>query len=675
MAKSVSEQVRNGTPVDGVDVLGALSPSRAGDFKTCPLMYRYRTIDKLPEPPSPDAVRGTVVHKVLEDLFDLPAGERTPDRAEAMIDGAWEYVLGDDERAEELFAPDSDPAAQAAWLDSCRTVLRKYFDLEDPTLLEPAERELYVEALLDSKLLLRGFVDRVDVAPNGAIRVVDYKGLALNTRLPTPTGFTTMGEVAIGDYLIGSDGHPTQVTAKSGVHDRPCYRITFRDGSTVVCDNVHLWSVVESRRQEQERRVVSADELFEAWKRLRDDGRTRSLWIDSGSALLLPDRDDLPISPWLLGAWLGDGSTNRGSLTIGKQDLDDMLALVKTHWQRDVRVTEEATSFSVFLSKLPDLCTFGHQQFNSASSSRSGPRCRQEAGHASMVAWNLPLVTELRRAGLRGNKHIPPAYLRAGTEQRIDLLRGLMDTDGWWSKKRRRAGFTTTNDVLARDVIQLLRSLGIHPQHFVKPYTNRVRPDRNWHIVEFTPQDFNPFALPRKALLAERHVTDLQKAMSRRRIIDSIERVESVSTQCIAVDAADSLYLCGEGWIPTHNTGRSPGEAFEAKALFQMRFYALVIWKTRGVIPAMLRLIYLGNGEMVSYAPDEQDLRSTERQLDALWKAIARAHESGDWRPSKSRLCDWCSFKEFCPEWGGTLLPLAVAAEEITESGDLEPGE
>jgi putative RecB family exonuclease len=303
MAKSVTEQVRNGTEVDGVAVLGALSPSRAGDFKTCPLMYRYRTIDKLPEPPSPDAVRGTVVHKVLEDLFDLPAPERTPERAEAMIDGAWEYVLGDDEREVGLFGGDADYEAKARWLESCRTVLRKYFDLEDPMVLEPAERELYVETLLDSKLLLRGFVDRIDIAPNGAIRVVDYK------------------------------------------------------------------------------------------------------------------------------------------------------------------------------------------------------------------------------------------------------------------------------------------------------------------------------------------------------------------------------------------SGRSPGESFEAKALFQMRFYALVIWKTRGVIPAMLRLIYLGNSEMVSYEPDEQDLRSTERQLEALWTAIARAHETGDWRPSKSRLCDWCSFKAHCPEWGGTLLPLPVSTgsttglDELSEAGEVEPGE
>src|SRR5829696_8262708 len=101
-----SPAARVGTPVDGVEVLGALSPSRAGDFKTCPLMYRYRTIDKLPEPPSPDAVRGTVVHKVLEDLFDLPAPDRTPERAEQMIDAAWQHVREDDERAAGLFGQD-----------------------------------------------------------------------------------------------------------------------------------------------------------------------------------------------------------------------------------------------------------------------------------------------------------------------------------------------------------------------------------------------------------------------------------------------------------------------------------------------------------------------------------------------------------------------------------------
>jgi putative RecB family exonuclease len=280
-----SPAARVSTPVDGVEVLGALSPSRAGDFLSCPLLYRFRTIDHLPEPPSPDAVRGTVVHKVLEDLFDLPAEQRTPEQAQTLLEPAWEQLAEQAPELLEMFGGTDDDAPgpdAATWLASCRSVLERYFTLEDPRRLEPAERELYVETLLDSRLLLRGFVDRIDIAPDGAIRVVDYK------------------------------------------------------------------------------------------------------------------------------------------------------------------------------------------------------------------------------------------------------------------------------------------------------------------------------------------------------------------------------------------TGRSPGEMFEAKALFQMKFYALVIWRTRGVVPAMLQLVYLGNGEMLRYVPDERDLLATERKVEAIWRAIRLAEESGDWRPSPGRLCDWCAHRAVCPAWGGTPPPLPV---------------
>ncbi len=292
---------RPGTPVDGVDVLGSLSPSRAGDFLACPLLYRFRTIDRLPEPFSPDAVRGTVVHKILEDLFDLPAARRTPAQAGAMVQPAWETVLAEDPEIAEMFGPEGPEVG--AWLASCHESLARYFALEDPTRLEPAERELYVETLLDSKLLLRGFIDRVDVAPSGQIRVVDYK------------------------------------------------------------------------------------------------------------------------------------------------------------------------------------------------------------------------------------------------------------------------------------------------------------------------------------------------------------------------------------------TGKAPHEAFEAKALFQMKFYALVLWRTRGVVPAMLQLVYLGSGEILRYCPEERDLLATERKVEAIWKAISRAQETGDWRPNRSALCGWCPHQSICPAFGGTPPPLPVprvaASAPVGQkvvSGSLVPG-
>ncbi len=257
---------------------------------TCPLLYRFRTIDKLPEAPSPDAIRGTVIHTVLEELFDLPAADRNIERARDLLLPAWEALVEADPDLVDMLG--AEGPSIASWLTSCREVLDRYFTLEDPTRLEPAERELYVETVLESRLLLRGFVDRIDVSPSGLVRVVDYK------------------------------------------------------------------------------------------------------------------------------------------------------------------------------------------------------------------------------------------------------------------------------------------------------------------------------------------------------------------------------------------TGRSPNPMFEAKALFQMKFYALVIWRTRGVIPAMLQLIYLGNSEVLRYVPDEADLLATERKIEAVFDAIKRAEESQDWRPNPSRLCDWCSHQAICPAFGGTPPPLPQNAEEVGE--DLE---
>ncbi|MCW2873239.1 PD-(D/E)XK nuclease family protein [Actinacidiphila oryziradicis] len=158
----------------------SLSPSRAADFMRCPLLYRLRVIDKLPEKPSEAATRGTVVHAVLERLFDAPAVERTADRARAMVPGEWEKLLAARPELAELFPGahgEAEAGAQLAeWLESARRLVDRWFTLEDPTRLEPAERELYVETALESGLTLRGYVDRLDVAPTtGDLRVVDYK--------------------------------------------------------------------------------------------------------------------------------------------------------------------------------------------------------------------------------------------------------------------------------------------------------------------------------------------------------------------------------------------------------------------------------------------------------------------------------------------------------------------
>ena len=118
----------------------------------------------------------------------------------------------------------------------------------------------------------------------------------------------------------------------------------------------------------------------------------------------------------------------------------------------------------------------------------------------------------------------------------------------------------------------------------------------------------------------------------------------------------------GEIRVVDYKTGRSPSELFEGKALFQMKFYALVLWRLRGQVPQMLQLVYLANSEIVRYSPDEADLLAVERKLKALWHAIETAAQTCDWRPSKSRLCDWCDHRSLCPEWGGTPPPLPEGA-------------
>lgn len=149
----------------------ALSPSRAADFKQCPLLYRFRAIDRLPEPPSTAQLRGSLVHAALEQLYGLPAEQRVPDTARALVGTAWEQLLAE----EPTLAAQLDAPQLSELLDEARALLSGYYRLEDPTRFDPQSCEQRVEVELADGTLLRGFIDRIDVAPTGELRVVDYK--------------------------------------------------------------------------------------------------------------------------------------------------------------------------------------------------------------------------------------------------------------------------------------------------------------------------------------------------------------------------------------------------------------------------------------------------------------------------------------------------------------------
>jgi putative RecB family exonuclease len=152
--------------------------------------------------------------------------------------------------------------------------------------------------------------------------------------------------------------------------------------------------------------------------------------------------------------------------------------------------------------------------------------------------------------------------------------------------------------------------------------------------------------------------------------LEDPRRIEPAHRElCVEADLASGLRLRGyidrldvapggEIRIVDYKTGTAPPEEFEARALFQMRFYALAIWRSQGRVPAMLQLMYLGNGEILRYWPDEADLLATERKVEALWHAIERAYLQRDWRPRPGRICDWCAHQAICPAFGGTPPPV-----------------
>lgn len=337
----------------------------------------------------------------------------------------------------------------------------------------------------------------------------DWKGLARDTPLPTPTGWTTMGAVQVGDALLGSDGLPTRVTAKSQIHERPCYRVTFDDSSSVVADNVHLWTVSIGDLRALSNVTLSTQALA---KRVAD-GEPIRIW--NAEPLDLPDAD-LPIDPYVLGAWLGDGCRTRGVITKPDAELFDNIS---------VR---------------------GYDLGVPQVDSRTGCLSRTVLG----------LQKQLADVGYLGHKVVPEIYLRGSFSQRLDLLRGLMDTDGTWNIGRRRAVFTSTDKVLAENVRELVVTLGWKATVFPLKKTGFGKTIEAYDVC-FTPVEHNPFALARKADLVDTlHYRHTQRPW--RRLVRSIEPVPSVPTQCIQVDAKDSLFLCGEQMVPTHNTGKKP---------------------------------------------------------------------------------------------------------------------
>lgn len=479
--------------------------------------YYYDRARHDPAAPQPEGlsatIYGTVVHYALQ-VMEQAMHEGREDALQLGL-GTFEHYWANPAELGERITQWLPRQTFGGLRERGRLTLRDHHKLlgTDESWLLALEYQFAVPMVIDGRThTLTGTIDRLAIKKYNRkpyLSIDDNKGLALDTPLPTPEGWTTMGDVEVGDEVIGSDGHPVLVTLKSDVHHRPCYRIVFDDGSSVITDNVHLWTVLSGRAGSSMRETLST-QLMYARHCAGDTFR-----VANASPLRMPP-DDLPIDPYLLGLWLGDGATSRGSITSA--DPEVFLDLEKRGFVLGLN-QESATA-----------------------------RCETRTVKG--------LQTKLVDLGLLGNKHVPSRYLRASWQQRLDLLRGLMDSDGCWNRGRRHAIFTNTNEQLIDAVHELVVSMGwkarkrqIEAQGFGRTIDS--------FVVTFTPVDHNPFLLTRKADLVDTLATSMSER-ARRRMITAIEPVDTVPTQCIRVDAPNSLYLCGEQMVPTHNTGKQP---------------------------------------------------------------------------------------------------------------------
>lgn len=352
------------------------------------------------------------------------------------------------------------------------------------------------------------------------------KALDIDTPVPVPSGWRAMRDIRVGDKVVGSDGSLVNVTFVSPVMlDRECYRVVWSDGAEIVADAEHQWSARSraDRRAGRGWRVVTTREMVQARQRVGGERQ----WQTPGPPVARFAHADLPVDPWLLGFWLGDGDSVGSMLTVGREDRDEVLELCG----RAGQVYREAA---------------GENRYTCAAPSW-GARCAA-TGRYTMDG---SLSSTLRRLGLLRNKHIPTLYKRASAEQRGRLLAGLVDSDGYVEHATGRVEITTTRRALADDIAEVARSLG---------HRARVSEER----AMLGGRDVGPkhrvrwVARSGGGLLARKRLGDRSRLGQPDRVstryIDRIERVDSRPVRCIAVDAPDHLYVAGRDWIVTHNT-------------------------------------------------------------------------------------------------------------------------
>ena len=337
------------------------------------------------------------------------------------------------------------------------------------------------------------------------------KALALDTPILTTSGWKTMGTVEVGDEVYAPDGTATRVEVTSEVFEgHDCFRVEFKDGQTITADADHRWTVWDRLKREEV--TVDTRELAATWE--GTDDRFRYRYAVETPEPLEAKEAELPLDPYLFGVWLGDGSSYKAEITtMDSYVVEELQRHYKTSYEYP---TGKATTYGV-----------------------------------------LGLQPTLKALGLlgRGAKHVPEVYALASFDQRLALLQGMMDSDGYGGP-RGHCEFTSTNPRLAEDVLFLARSLG---------WKATIREGRStfegkdcgpkWRVTWAANASEPPFRLERKSQnLPERSPDEWRRRRTGSIAITGVVPVESVPTRCLGVEHPRHLFLAGKGLIPTHNT-------------------------------------------------------------------------------------------------------------------------
>jgi len=389
--------------------------------------------------------------------------------------------------------------------------------------IEPGQG-VYPELLLsrisdDGKLRIAGQADLV-IVDGFDVYILDYKGLPLDTPILTIDGFKLLKDLTKKDIIFDKDGNQTKILNISEIHNNPCYTIEFDNGENITCDHEHRWLISFRRGTgKYKEMVMTTEELEQSFLKYQKSKNSYDLPKIMNAKPLNIEKKNLPLDPYIFGAWLGDGTSAAGSITN----------VNPAFWEE---VKKRGYDY--------------------------GDNIGGEGKAEQRTIFNIRGI--LNDLGVLNNKHSPNSYLLSSYEQRLDILRGIMDTDGYYNSTRKRFVMATTREWQVECMVKLLGSLGVKSSViYAKKYCNGKVFD-GWDVC-FTMLQ-NPFLIRNQEGI---EYPKIDKASFRG--LKAIYKINTVETQCLEVDSPSHTFLVGHSLLPTHNTNKK----IETKAYFDRK--------------------------------------------------------------------------------------------------------